>query len=156
VEKYYAKNYFFHLFYFFCAAPPVQRYTSGLTQTASYNLVIRLRQKKNAENIEKKLQKTNVDKASAKMVSSTASKSEKNEDEKLLEQQRHEKLEAAIGKQCKKMKSDIEAIARGDRGSFIDENGKEELVLERDRGKKLEEWKESYRKYGCEKLYPLG
>ena len=111
---------------------------------------------KNAENIEKELQKTNVDSASAKMGSGIAPKSEKTEDEKLLEQQRLQRLEDAIGKNCKKMKSDIEAMARGERGSFIDKNGKEELVLERDMGKKLEEWKEAYRKYGCEKLYPLG
>ena len=110
---------------------------------------------KKVENIEKNLQKINVDKASAKIISSSVSKSEKNEDEKSLEQQRHQKLENAIGKQCKKMKEDIQAIARGDRGSFIDENGKEELVLERERGAKLEEWKENYRNYGCEKLYSL-
>lgn len=110
---------------------------------------------KKAENIEKQLQKTNVDSASGKMVSGAEHSSEKTEDEKLLEKQKRQKLEDAIGKSCQKMKSDIEAIARGDRGSFIDENGKEELVIERDRGAKLEEWKTKYRQYGCAKLYPL-
>jgi hypothetical protein len=110
---------------------------------------------KKAENIEKQLQKTNVDSASGKMVSSAAAGSEKTEDEKMLEQQKRQKLEDAIGQKCQKMKSDIEAIARGDRGSFMDENGKEELVLERDRGAKLEEWKVKYKQYGCAKLYPL-
>lgn len=110
---------------------------------------------KNAENIEKQLQKTNVDSASGKMVSGAASGSEKTEDEKQLERERRQKLEDAIGQTCKKMKSDIESIARGDRGAFLDEKGNEELVLERDRGVKLEEWKEKYRKYGCAKLYPL-
>lgn len=110
---------------------------------------------KNAENIENKLKKTNVDSASGKMVSGVSAGSEKTEDEKNLEQQKRQKLEDAIGKQCQKMKSDIEAIARGDRGSFMDENGKEEMVLERNRGAKLEEWKEKYKKYGCAKLYPL-
>lgn len=110
---------------------------------------------KKAENIENKLKKTNVDSASGKMVSGVSAGSEKTEDEKNLEQQKRQKLEDAIGKQCQKMKSDIEAIARGDRGSFMDENGKEEMVLERNRGAKLEEWKEKYKKYGCAKLYPL-
>ena len=53
------------------------------------------------------------------------------------------------------MKSDLEAIARGDRGSFIDENGKEELVLERDRGKKLAEFRANYEASDCDKLYKL-
>jgi Na+-transporting NADH:ubiquinone oxidoreductase subunit NqrC len=108
-----------------------------------------------AEKIDEALKKTNVDSASAQMGYSVTAKSGKTEDEKALERKKLEQLEAAIGKPCKKMKSDIAAIARGDRGSFIDENGQEELVLERDRGAKLEEWKDNYRKYGCEKLYPL-
>jgi hypothetical protein len=112
-------------------------------------------QERKADNIEKELQRTNVDSASGKMVSDVVSSSERTEDEKLLEQKKRQKLEDAIGSKCKKMKEDIQAIARGDRGSFLDENGKEELVLERDRGKKLEEWKSNYRKFGCAKLYPL-
>jgi hypothetical protein len=110
---------------------------------------------KHAENIEGQLKKTNVDGASKNIKTSAASSYEKNSDEKNLEEQNRQQLENRIGKQCKKMKEDIQAISRGDRGSFLDENGNEELVLERDRGKKLEEWKNSYQQYGCGKLYPL-
>lgn len=110
---------------------------------------------KNAENIEKELKKTNVDTASAKMASSSTSGVEKTDDEKILEEKKRQQLESAIGESCTKMKADIESIARGDRGVFHDKDGKEELVLERDRGVKLEEWKKNYRKYGCAKLYPL-
>ena len=110
---------------------------------------------KNAENIEKELKKTNVDTASAKITSSAASSLEKTEDEKNLEEKKRQQLESAIGESCREMKADIESIARGERGIFLDKDGKEELVLERDRGLKLEEWKTNYRKYGCAKLYPL-
>ena len=148
------KYVFFMCFIFLCGAASAEVY-KWIDENGKLQFSDKAPPEKNAENIEKKLQKTNVDKASAKITSSSVSKSEKTEDEKMLEQHRREKLEAAIGKQCKKMKEDMQAIARGDRGSFIDENGNEELVLERERGAKLEEWKESYRNYGCEKLYPL-
>jgi hypothetical protein len=110
---------------------------------------------KPAENIESKLKKTNVDEASKNLGSFSATTTEKTEDEKALEKKKLQDLQNAIGPRCKKMKEDIQAIARGDRGSFVDESGKEELVLERDRGKKLEEWRSNYTKYGCAKLYPL-
>lgn len=145
---------FFMFYIFMCSAASAEVY-KWVDENGKLQFSDRAPPEKKVENIEKNLQKINVDKASAKIISSSVSKSEKNEDEKSLEQQRHQKLENAIGKQCKKMKEDIQAIARGDRGSFIDENGKEELVLERERGAKLEEWKENYRNYGCEKLYSL-
>ena len=145
---------FFMFFIFMCSSASAEVY-KWVDEKGKLQFSDKAPLEKNAENIEKQLKKTNLDKASAKIISSSVSKSEKNEDEKALEQQRHQNLENTIGKQCKKMKEDIQAIARGDRGSFIDENGKEELVLERERGAKLEEWKENYRNYGCEKLYPL-
>lgn len=110
---------------------------------------------KEAENIAPALEKTNVDHAISQHVSSTTVAGEKTEDEKELELRKRQQLEQAIGKHCKKLKADIAAIARGDRGIFIDENGNEELVLERDRGKKLEEWQTVYRQSRCEELYPL-
>jgi hypothetical protein len=110
---------------------------------------------KSAENIAEELQKINVDSQSSKMTSSVVYSSEKTEDEKALEKKKLAELDSAIGKQCKKMKSDIHAIASGERGVFMDDNGKEEIVLEKERGKKLEEFKERYKKYGCHKLYPL-
>lgn len=110
---------------------------------------------KPAENIENELKKTNVDEASKNLASFSAATTEKTEDEKALEQKKLQELEAAIGSKCKKAKEDIQSIARGDREAFLDKDGKEEIVLERDRGKKLEEWRLNYKKFGCEKLYPL-
>lgn len=147
------------VFYFLCACLACSAVSADVYKWVDENGKVRFSDKQPKENaaekIDEALKKTNVDSASAKMGYTVTAKTGKTEDEKALEQKKLEQLEAAIGKPCKKMKSDIEAIARGDRGSFIDENGQEELVLERDRGVKLEEWKSDYRKYGCEKLYPL-
>lgn len=110
---------------------------------------------KKAENIEEKLKKTNVDQASKTMKSGSVSGKEKTIDEKEMEEKKRKDLEKSIGKECRQMKQDIESIARGDRGAFFDENGNEEMVLERNRGAKLEEWKNNYQQYGCESLYPL-
>jgi hypothetical protein len=104
---------------------------------------------KKAESIGQTLEKTNVDYGSGKIKKSVVFNKEKTEDEKNMEKKKLQKMEEEYGPRCKKMKEDIAAIARGD------ENGKEELVLERDRGKKLEEWKGYYQRSGCEKLYPL-
>jgi len=110
---------------------------------------------KQAENIEKQLQKTNVDEASKKLSSSLPTKSEKTDDEKILALKKRQNLEEKIGKDCRKWQEDINSIARGDFVVFFDKDGKEELVLERDRGKKLEEWRAGYKGSDCEKLYPL-
>lgn len=110
---------------------------------------------KNAENIEKQLQKTNLDEASKKLSSSLPSKSEKTEDEENLELKKRQILEEKIGKKCRKWQEDINAIARGDFVIFFDKDGKEELVLERDRGKKLAEFRANYEASDCEKLYKL-
>ena len=80
---------------------------------------------------------------------------EKTQDEKDLEAKKKKELENAIGERCKKWEKDIAAIARGDRGIFLDENGNEEIVLERDRGKKLEEWRREYMRSSCQTIYPL-
>lgn len=108
-----------------------------------------------AENIASEVNKTNIDSSNNQSEFSVVSGQEKNDDEKAMEQKKHDRLEEAIGKNCRKMKADIASIARGDRGTFIGKDGKEEMVLERDRGKKLEEWKSKYRKSDCQKLYPL-
>jgi len=108
-----------------------------------------------AENIAENLKKINVDSQISKVGSAVFYSSEKTEDEKALENKKIADLDSAIGKQCKKMKSDIHSIASGERGVFMDENGKEEVVLEKDRGIKLEEFKARYKKYGCQKIYPL-
>lgn len=115
---------------------------------------------KTAENIEKELKKTNVDEASknvAKSVSASTEKSnnKKTSDEELLDMKKRQKLEESIGKDCRKWQEDINIIASGAFVAFYDKDGNEEMVLERDRGKKLEEWKENYRNSDCEKLYPL-
>lgn len=110
---------------------------------------------KEAENIAPELEKTNVDHAISQHASSAAYSGEKTTDEKELEARKRQQLEQAIGKHCRKLKADIASIAAGERGIFIDENGNEELVLERDRGKKLEEWRALYRESRCEELYPL-
>jgi len=116
---------------------------------------------KQAENIENELKKTNVDEASKNLSTSSASTTEKKStkktvDEELLDLKKRKQLEESIGKKCRKWQEDINIIASGAFVAFYDKDGKEEMVLERDRGKKLEEWKDSYRKSDCEKLYPLG
>ena len=110
---------------------------------------------KQAEDISGKLEKTNVDHASSQSAVAVPRSTEKTVDEKLLEERKKQEFEAAMGDTCRKMKEDIDSIARGDRGIFRDKDGNEELVLERDRGKKLEEWKSSYRRMGCTRLIPL-
>ncbi len=110
---------------------------------------------KPAEDISQQLEKTNVDHASGKMATAAPPKRDKTEDEKQLEQRKRQEIEDRIGKQCRAMKKDMDAIARGERGIFVDKDGKEELVLERDRDKKLQEWKDEYRRRGCELIVPL-
>lgn len=112
---------------------------------------------KPAENIADSLEKTNVDEASKQHASSlgTPDSSRKTADEELLVLRKRQALEEQIGKRCRTWLEEIKTIARGDPVRFLDEEGNEEVVMERDRGKKLLEWKEGYRQYGCEELYPL-
>lgn len=108
------------------------------------------------EAIDDKLNKVNIDHGSSNTaVSSVVVSTEKTQDEKNLEAKKKKELEKAIGERCKKWEKDIAAIARGDRGIFLDENGNEEIVLERDRGKKLEEWRREYMRSSCQTIYPL-
>lgn len=109
---------------------------------------------KDVKDISEELRKTNLDHASGQ-TKARAATSEKTEDEKALEEKRKQELETAIGEHCRKLKADIASIARGDRGTFMDKDGKELLVLERDRSKILEEWKSGYVRMGCNKLQPL-
>ncbi len=110
---------------------------------------------KKAEAIDSQLEKINIDHASGDVAPPVVVSTEKTQDEKNLEIQKKKKMEKAIGERCKKWKSDIAAIARGDRGRFMDKNGNEEVVLEKDRGKKLEEWRSDYLQSNCQTLYPL-
>lgn len=114
---------------------------------------------KNAEDISRDVEKTNVDHASGRMAAATSGRHEKTDEEKQLEKDREQKqieqLEATIGDGCRRMKKDIDAIARGERVAFIDKDGKEVMVPQRDLGKKLEEWKVGYENAGCNKLIPL-
>jgi hypothetical protein len=111
---------------------------------------------KKVEAIDDKLNKVNIDHGSRNTaVSSVVVSTEKTQDEKDLEAKKKKELENAIGERCKKWEKDIAAIARGDRGIFLDENGNEEIVLERDRGKKLEEWRREYMRSSCQTIYPL-
>ncbi|MEZ5539069.1 MAG: DUF4124 domain-containing protein [Pseudomonadales bacterium] len=110
---------------------------------------------KKSESIDKQLNKVNIDHGSSAKPTRLAPQTEKTQDEKNLEIEKKKALEKAIGTQCKKWLLDIAAIERGDRGAFIGEDGKEEIVLERDRGTKLAEWKDDYRKSNCQKIYPL-
>jgi len=111
---------------------------------------------KKVEAIDDKLNKVNIDHGSSNTaVSSVVVSTEKTQDEKNLEAKKKKELEKAIGERCKKWEKDIAAIARGDRGIFLDENGNEEIVLERDRGKKLEEWRREYMRSSCQTIYPL-
>lgn len=108
-----------------------------------------------AENIEEKLKKTNVDEASKNISSGVIASTEKNSDEEMLELKKRQALEEKIGAKCRKWQEEINAIAEGRYIVFYDKDGNEELVLERDRGKKLLEWREGYQEYGCGQLYPL-
>ncbi len=110
---------------------------------------------KKAEAIDSQLEKVNIDHAIGDIAPPAVVNAEKTQDEKNLEIQKKKKMESAIGERCKKWKSDIAAIARGDRGRFMDKNGNEEVVLEKDRGKKLEEWRSDYLQSDCQTLYPL-
>ncbi|HSC75703.1 MAG TPA: DUF4124 domain-containing protein [Pseudomonadales bacterium] len=110
---------------------------------------------KPSENIENELKKTNVDEASKNLSTFVAPPAEKTVDEEMLKLKKRNNLEEKIGKRCRKMQEEINSIARGDFVVFFDKDGNEEKVLEKDRGKKLEEWKNGYRKLGCDTLYPL-
>ena len=111
---------------------------------------------KKVEAMDEKLNKVNIDHGSSNTaVSSAVVSTEKTQDEKNLEAKKKKELEKAIGERCKKWEKEIAAIARGDRGIFLDENGNEEIVLERDRGKKLEEWRREYMRSSCQTIYPL-
>lgn len=113
----------------------------------------------NAEDISRNVEKTNVDHASGRMSAATPGRHEKTEEEKQLEKdtekKKLEQLEARIGDDCRRMKKDIDAIAGGERVAFVDKDGKEMIVPQRDLGKKLDEWKAVYENAGCNKLIPL-
>ena len=112
-------------------------------------------EKKSAEEISAQLEKTNVDHGFKEEAASSFSSKEKTQDEKDLEAQKKAKLEETFGERCRQQKQDLAAIARGDPGRFIGADGQEEIVLEKDRGKKLEELKAVYRQSVCQQLYPL-
>ncbi len=112
-------------------------------------------EKARVEVMDKQLEKINVDESSRSIVPLSGATAEKTQDEKALEHKRIEKLRKAIGPYCEKMKKDIQSIARGDRGVFLDENGKDEKVPERERATKLEEFRERYAQVGCEQIDPL-
>ena len=105
-----------------------------------------------AQAIGKNLAVVNIDQASKNSSAVTAPPTQKTEDEKQLEIKEKRKLQDAIGPACAEMKKDMESIARGDRGVFRDADGRDENVLEKDRGKKLAEWQERYQDMGCEML----
>lgn len=109
---------------------------------------------KSAEKIDHELENVNIDHASKNSTYSTST-SNKTQDEKDLDLKKKMELEQAIGDKCLKRKKDISAIGKGVPGRFIDENGKEEIVLEKDRSKKLDEMKNNYRQSPCQQLYPL-
>lgn len=110
---------------------------------------------KKAESIDGQLKNVNIDHGSSDAAPPAVVSTEKTQDEKNLEAQKKKKMEQAIGAHCKKWKQDIAAIARGDRGRFLDKNGNEEIVLEKDRGKKLAEWRSDYLRSDCQTVYPL-
>lgn len=106
-----------------------------------------------AEDISKSVEKTNIDHASKDLAGAAYSAtSEKTADEEALEARRKEQLREKIGSECTRLKEGIKVISSGERVSFTDENGKEVQVLEKDRGKKLEEWKARYQAIGCKQL----
>lgn len=107
---------------------------------------------KKAQAIGDQLARTNIDHTGSSMPATLPDSNKKTVDEMNLELAEKLRLKKAIGPYCAELKKDIASIARGDRGTFYDKNGKAELVLEKDRGKKLEEFKAQYRSVGCEKL----
>lgn len=106
---------------------------------------------KPAESIGAKLEQTNID-SNSKNVTATFSGSTKTQDEIDLEERKKSERESAIGPICKKLKKEIHMIESGQPVAFLDENGAEQIVLEKDRGVKLAEWKAQYSEIGCEEL----
>lgn len=107
---------------------------------------------KSAQEIEKNLAIKNMDHASKDLPVSRPTAKKKTADEQMLEIKEKKKLQEAIGPVCDQLKRDIASIERGDRAEFYDENGRLENILEKDRGKKLEEWQGHYQEMGCERL----
>ncbi len=108
----------------------------------------KLPEKAAAEDISKSVEKTNVD-TSSKNITASFSKTEKTQDEIDYEKKKDDERQAAIIEPCNRLKHDIDAIASGRRVAFYDESGKEYNVPEKDRSKKLDEWKAVYKQLGC-------
>lgn len=104
---------------------------------------------KDAESIGQSLEKTNID-TNSKNISSTLPSTEKTQDEINYEQKKEADRQAAIASKCAYLKKAIDVIASGSRVSFVDENGNEVQVLEKDRDKELQKWQTSYQKLGCQ------
>lgn len=147
------------VFYFLCACLACSAVSADVYKWVDENGKVRFSDKQpkenSSENIDEALKKTNVDEASKNLQGFSTKPTVKNSDEELLELKKRKSLEEKIGKRCRKLQDEINSIARGDFIIFYDKDGNEELVLEKDRGKKLEEWKDGYRNLGCETLYPL-
>ena len=146
---------FFICFIFLCGSSSAEVY-KWVDENGKLQFSDKAPPEKQAENIEKQLQKINVDEASKTLGSGVVPRADKTADEEILDIKKRQNMEEKIGKKCRKLQEEINSIARGDLVVFFDKDGKEEKVLERDRGKKLEEWKAGYKRSDCEKLYPLG
>lgn len=137
---------------FLYSAMPVAEVYKWVDENGKAHFGDKAPDEKKAEAISEKLAKTNIDHTGSSLPVSLPASNKKTVDEKNLELMEKQKLQKAIGPYCAELKKDIASIARGDRGNFYDKDGKPEVVLERNRGEKLEEFKARYRSVGCEKL----
>lgn len=104
---------------------------------------------KTAENISQKVEQTNIDENSGN-VSRSVDSGEKTNDEIQLEKKRKAEEQRRKGPACNQLRKEIHLIESGHPVSFLDENGNDTKVAEKDRAKKLAEWKAHYAELGCE------
>lgn len=67
-----------------------------------------------------------------------------------LEQQKREQMKAQYSPMCKQLRRDMEVIGSGERVRFLNDDGSEKVVKEKDRGEQLAKWRATYEQLQCD------
>lgn len=110
---------------------------------------------KNAEDISREVSRVNID-ASSKHAAEVRAKrealSQAESDLAALEQQKQAQKRAQYLPLCKRLREEIQVIEAGEPVRFLNEDGSEQIVKEKDRGVKLAEWRKTYADLQCDDI----
>lgn len=110
----------------------------------------------NSEDISQEVSRINLDSGSrttAEQMQQTREVTAQVEgDLAAMERQKLEARRARYGATCKQLQQEIQLIESGEPVRFVNEDGSENIVREQDRGIKVAEWRETYRRLECDQI----